>query len=87
MQKLSGKINICGKSAYAAQQAWIQNATLRDNILFGKPYDEELYNQILDACSLNSDLKLLPSSDKTEIGEKVNSFLSCQKYQSILKIR
>ena len=54
-----------------AQQAWIQNATVRDNVLFGKPLDEERYNRILDACALRPDLQILPAGDLTEIGEKV----------------
>lgn len=54
-----------------AQQAWIQNATLRDNILFGKLYDDVRYNQVLDACALRPDLEILPAGDLTEIGEKV----------------
>ena len=55
-----------------AQQAWIQNATVRDNVLFGKPFDEERYNRILDACALRPDLQILPAGDATEIGEKVS---------------
>ena len=58
--------------AYAAQQAWIQNATLRDNILFGQPYDEDRYNMVLDACAMRPDLQILPAGDMTEIGEKVD---------------
>lgn len=49
---------------------WIQNATVRDNILFGRPYDEQKYRRILYACSLESDLELLPAGDFTEIGER-----------------
>jgi len=56
-----------------AQQAWIQNATVRDNVLFGKPLDEERYNRILDACALRPDLQILPAGDLTEIGEKVSN--------------
>ena len=59
--------------AYVAQQAWIQNATVRDNILFGQPFDEERYNRIVDACALRPDLQILPAGDATEIGEKVLS--------------
>ena len=62
---------IQGSVAYAAQQAWIQNATLRDNIMFGQPFDEERYNNVLDACALRPDLLILPAGDMTEIGEKV----------------
>lgn len=53
------------------QQAWIQNATLRDNILFGSPYEEERFQDVLRTCALEPDLKLLPGGDLTEIGEKV----------------
>ncbi len=58
--------------AYVAQQAWIQNATLKDNILFGKPLDKALYYKVLDACALAPDLEMLPGADQTEIGEKVS---------------
>jgi len=68
-----------GSVAYVAQEAWIQNATLRDNILFGKPFDEERYNRILDACALRPDLQILPAGDVTEIGEKVLRSLSFLK--------
>lgn len=56
--------------AYAAQRAWIQNATLRDNVLFGSPYDPERYQRVLAACALTDDLKVLEAGDMTEIGEK-----------------
>lgn len=58
--------------AYVPQQAWIQNATLRDNILFGKPYNEKTYRCVLEACALTPDLEVLPGGDMTEIGEKVH---------------
>lgn len=51
--------------------AWIQNATIRDNILFGKKFDDLLYNQAVQYCALETDLKILPGGDMTEIGEKV----------------
>ena len=57
--------------AYVSQQAWIQNATLRDNILFGNPYEEKKYQQTLRACALERDLEILSAGDMTEIGEKV----------------
>lgn len=57
--------------AYVPQQAWIQNASLRDNILFGKPYNEQKYCCVLEACALTPDLEVLPGGDMTEIGEKV----------------
>lgn len=57
--------------AFVPQQAWIQNATLRDNILFGAPYNEQKYRCVLEACALTPDLDVLPGGDMTEIGEKV----------------
>lgn len=53
------------------QQAWIQNATLKDNILFGQALNEEKYQNALEACALKTDLEVLPGGDQTEIGEKV----------------
>ena len=71
MHKLNkGLINLNGSVAYVPQQAWIQNATVKDNILFGRPFEEEAYNKVIEACSLLTDLQIMPAGDKTEIGEK-----------------
>ena len=70
MYKLNGTINIYGTIAYAQQLAFIQNATLRENILFGKEYNKDFYNKVVKLCCLESDLNLLPNGDQTEIGEK-----------------
>ncbi|KZT67108.1 multidrug resistance-associated ABC transporter [Daedalea quercina L-15889] len=59
-----------GGVAYAAQESWVQNETIRDNILFGAPFDEERYNKVLDQCALKRDLELFAAGDKTEVGEK-----------------
>ena len=58
--------------AYVPQQAWIQNATVRDNILFGKPQNLMLYERVIENCALKPDLEILPGGDLTEIGEKVS---------------
>ncbi|RCN49286.1 ABC transporter transmembrane region [Ancylostoma caninum] len=70
MGKLRGRIGMRGKVAYVPQLSWIQNMTVRDNILFGKPFDKRRYNQVLNACALKPDLKILTNGDMTEIGEK-----------------
>nr|XP_056705401.1 ATP-binding cassette sub-family C member 5 isoform X2 [Euleptes europaea] len=70
MTLLEGSISVDGTFAYVAQQAWILNATLRDNILFGKEFDEERYNTVLNDCCLRPDLAILPNGDLTEIGER-----------------
>lgn len=60
MEKLSGRVNTVGSIAYVSQQAWIQNASLQDNILFGTPMDRRRYNQVIEACALKPDLEMLP---------------------------
>uniref|UniRef100_A0A3B3S3B1 ATP binding cassette subfamily C member 2 n=1 Tax=Paramormyrops kingsleyae TaxID=1676925 RepID=A0A3B3S3B1_9TELE len=70
MHAIKGHINIQGSLAYVPQQAWIQNATLMDNILFGSQMEDKRYQKVLDACALGPDLELLPGRDMTEIGEK-----------------
>lgn len=53
-----------------SQQAWIFNATLRENILFHRPYNAERYAEIIKACALEADIDLLPNGDLTDIGDK-----------------
>lgn len=78
MYKFNGFINVDGSKAYVAQEPWIQNATLKSNILFGTPLDEDYYTKVIEACALKNDLKILPGQDQTEIGEKVYK-MSCKK--------
>ncbi|KAJ8047636.1 ATP-binding cassette sub-family C member 9 [Holothuria leucospilota] len=59
-----------GSVAYAAQKAWLLNASLKDNILFGNELDEDRYKEVIKACSLQPDIDILPGGDQTEIGEK-----------------
>jgi ABC-type multidrug transport system fused ATPase/permease subunit len=63
-------VHINGRVGYAAQIPWIQNDTIRNNILFSKPFDEEKYNNVLKLCQLNEDLETFEGKDLTEIGEK-----------------
>uniref|UniRef100_A0A4W5PGS3 ATP-binding cassette sub-family C member 10 n=1 Tax=Hucho hucho TaxID=62062 RepID=A0A4W5PGS3_9TELE len=53
----------------AAQEPWIQHATVRDNILFGKDYNSSLYQAVVEACALTDDINILPNGDRTEVGE------------------
>ncbi|KAF4617299.1 hypothetical protein D9613_006273 [Agrocybe pediades] len=59
-----------GGVAYAAQESWVQNETIRDNILFGSPYNEERYKKVIKQCALERDLELFEAGDNTEVGEK-----------------
>uniref|UniRef100_A0A7N8XKB9 ATP-binding cassette, sub-family C (CFTR/MRP), member 2 n=1 Tax=Mastacembelus armatus TaxID=205130 RepID=A0A7N8XKB9_9TELE len=70
MHCTKGFVNIKGSLAFVPQQAWIQNATLRDNILFGSPHEDKRLQEVVEACALVPDLELLPGGDLTEIGEK-----------------
>jgi ABC-type multidrug transport system fused ATPase/permease subunit len=60
MDKFHGFVGIHGRISYVPQQPWIQNLTFRDNILFGKPWDEELYHRVINACALEKDIRYLP---------------------------
>ncbi|KAG9121358.1 hypothetical protein FRC07_002714, partial [Ceratobasidium sp. 392] len=70
MVREEGSVKVVGRVAYAPQNAWIMNATIRENILFSHRYDEEFYNVVLDACALRPDLALFSDGDLTEVGEK-----------------
>ncbi|KAF9206079.1 Multidrug resistance-associated protein 1 [Haplosporangium sp. Z 27] len=70
MYKRQGSASTYGKVAYAPQQAWIINSTLRDNILFGSEFDQEKYDKIIYATGLIPDIEILPAGDLTEIGER-----------------
>ncbi|XP_021067908.1 canalicular multispecific organic anion transporter 2 [Mus pahari] len=70
MEKLEGVVSVKGSVAYVPQQAWIQNCTLQENVLFGQPMNPKRYQQALETCALLADLDVLPGGDQTEIGEK-----------------
>ena len=70
MEKEAGDVKLNGSVAYATQQAWIQNASVRDNILFGSEFDQQKYAETVKVCELETDLEMLPGGDATEIGEK-----------------
>jgi ABC-type multidrug transport system fused ATPase/permease subunit len=59
-----------GYVSYCSQTPWVVNDTLRGNVLFGRAYDEERYNSVIEACALLADLVVLPAGDSTEIGER-----------------
>ncbi|XP_064461285.1 ATP-binding cassette sub-family C member 9-like [Ornithodoros turicata] len=56
--------------AYVPQKAWLLNATLKENILFGQRFDGRRYHQAIQACALQEDIDILPARDMTEIGER-----------------
>ncbi|KAF9909339.1 hypothetical protein EC991_008724 [Linnemannia zychae] len=70
MYKRQGTVRMSGRVAYAPQQTWIINATVKDNITFGLPFEQEKYDRIVYAAGLGPDIDMLPAGDQTEIGER-----------------
>lgn len=63
-------VAISGSVSYVSQESWIQNKTIKENILFGSEEDQGKYLEVLKVCQLEADLEILPAGDLTEIGEK-----------------
>lgn len=84
MPKRSGHVAISGSVCYVPQQAWMANATVRENITFGRPFDQKRYDQIVRTCELLPDFQMLPGGDKTEIGEKGINLSGGQKQVPLL---
>ena len=79
-----GRVHCPGRIAYTAQDPWIQNATIRNNVLCGRQFDEQRYERVLEACSLRADLAALPAGEYTEIGEKGVNLSGGQKHRVAL---
>nr|XP_006822844.1 PREDICTED: ATP-binding cassette sub-family C member 9-like [Saccoglossus kowalevskii] len=58
------------KISYGPQKPWLQNVSLRNNIVFGSKFDYKRYQTVLEVCALHPDINILPAGDQTEIGEK-----------------
>ncbi|GAA5982504.1 hypothetical protein JCM10908_006676 [Rhodotorula pacifica] len=70
--------------SYAAQSPWLQDTSIRENILFGEDFDEERYNETIYACALEDDLEAMPQGDETRVGEKGLSMSGGQKQRIAL---
>lgn len=70
MRRTNGSITMGATRAFCPQYAWIQNTSVKENILFSKDYDRRWYESVVDACALRPDLEMLPNGDLTEIGER-----------------
>lgn len=79
IQITSGNVSLKGRIAYASQEPWSFNGSIRDNILFGQTFDAKKYNAVIDVCAMRRDLKQLPFGDKTLVGERGVSLSGGQK--------
>ncbi|KAM0353414.1 hypothetical protein ACHAP4_008660 [Fusarium culmorum] len=77
--KVKGNVEVRGTVAYASQQTWILNATVKENIIFGYKYDAEFYEKTVHACALVDDFAQLPDGDETVVGERGISLSGGQK--------
>jgi len=84
MPDTTGTLRYNGSIAIVEQEPTIFAGTFRDNVTFGKPYDPEFYKTVVKACNLESDLKLFPQGDLSEIGEKGNNLSGGQKARLVL---
>ncbi|XP_061939322.1 ATP-binding cassette sub-family C member 5 isoform X6 [Apis cerana] len=84
LKMINGCVLREGSCAYVSQQAWIINATFKENILFGNQFDAKRYYQTLTVCSLKEDLNMLPGGDETEIGERGINLSGGQKQRIAL---
>lgn len=68
IDKVKGTLHRRGTIGYIPQVSWLRSTTIKENILFETPFDEERYNHILKICELEADLEIFPGGDLTEIG-------------------
>lgn len=66
----SGQIRISEDISYACQQPWLFSATVRNNILFGKPYQKSWYEKVVKVCALQTDFEQLQNGDETIVGDR-----------------
>ena len=79
LYKINGETVVRGRIAYAAQSAWVMNASVKENIVFGHRWDPHFYEQTINACALVDDFRQLPDGDSTEVGERGISLSGGQK--------
>ncbi|KAF7993145.1 hypothetical protein HCN44_005926 [Aphidius gifuensis] len=79
MSLAEGHVNIKGGLSYAAQEAWVFGSSVRQNIIFGQPYERQRYQKVVKVCALLSDFKQFPQGDQTIVGERGSSLSGGQK--------
>ena len=80
----SASVRVGGRVSYAMQQPWMQQATIKDNIVCCEPWNEERYKQVIFACALTTDLSIMPLGDATPVAEKGISLSGGQRQRVAL---
>ena len=75
----SGSVQVNGSISYASQESWSFNASILENVIFGKPYDSQKFREVIAVCAMKRDLKLFPFAEKTLVGERGVSLSGGQK--------
>ncbi|XP_022822031.1 multidrug resistance-associated protein 4-like isoform X1 [Spodoptera litura] len=79
LRSTNGKIYISGPVSYASQEPWLFVATVRQNILFGLPYNSKKYKEVVRVCALQKDFQQFPHGDQTLVGERGASLSGGQR--------
>ncbi|KAJ5082015.1 2-alkenal reductase [Penicillium argentinense] len=79
MNLVEGVVQVNGTRAFCPQHAWMQNSSIRDNILFGREYNAARYHEVLRCCALKADIEKLADGDSTEVGDRGASLSGGQK--------
>lgn len=74
-----GSIKHKGTLSYASQESWVFGSSVRQNILFGHPFDRHRYQKVVKACALNRDFLQFPDGDQTIVGDRGSSLSGGQK--------
>ncbi|KAI7834991.1 P-loop containing nucleoside triphosphate hydrolase protein [Kickxella alabastrina] len=83
-ENMSNPFSLQESVAYVAQQAWLLNDTIRGNITFGLPYDEQRYREVVHMCALTRDFEIIDAGDMTEVGERGVALSGGQKQRICL---
>ncbi|KAJ2360494.1 hypothetical protein IW150_007483, partial [Coemansia sp. RSA 2607] len=84
MPIIKGTARIHGRIGYVSQKPWIINETLRENVIMGAHFDENLFKRVIEACALAEDMRQLPAGDLTEIGDNGINLSGGQKVRLAL---